>query len=152
MTSASACVAVGTVTGLSCPTHAKASGCGPSFLCEPLHKLVGPQSTAFPVHSGSRGAVLGASKALRQRRRALTRVSTLGQTSNSALRTPPMKARHSDFVKVRTGPVGFLESRTSTSPLVLVANSTHSPTPPLSELLRHPSGATAGAFMGRPSS
>src|SRR6266536_2823819 len=44
--------------------------------------------------------------------------------SNSPSRTPPVKASHSAGVKVRTGPVRSLESRTPTPPSAAKATST----------------------------
>src|SRR5439155_15319930 len=56
--------------------------------------------------------------------------------SNSPSRTPPVKASHSAEVKVRTEPVGFLESRTPTLPSAAKATSTQLSPPLLRRDLR----------------
>src|SRR5262245_48217085 len=55
---------------------------------------------------------------------------------NSPFNVPAVKAAHSWTVKISTGPVGFLESRTATAS-GSIATSTQLPFAPLNELLRH---------------
>src|SRR4051794_36846249 len=76
--------------------------------------------------------------------------------SNSPVFTPPRKVAHSPGVKSRAAPLGFLLSRTATSPGRLEATSTQfPPLSPLRELFFHAAVDRSTVFesfapIGRP--
>jgi Arginase family len=108
-----------------CPPHDHAeitSFLADRVVLEALSGIAPPPGRARRHHLGSPPAVARPPPGHRLRRRRYP-----PKPSNSPLRTPPRKARHSSDVNLRTGPDEFLLLRTPISPPGRLATSTQLP-------------------------